>query len=61
MKPIPMLSSDLIKELDEQFPDKCPELGDADRAVWYKAGQRSVVNHLIARQKAMEESIEGDN
>ncbi len=55
MKPIPMLSVDLIKELDEQFPDRCPDLGDPERSVWYKAGQRAVVNHLLARLKAMEE------
>lgn len=43
---LPALSQDLIKKLDKLFPDKCPELTDDDRRVWYKTGQRSVINYL---------------
>lgn len=63
-KALPLYSKDLIEQLDEAFPDKCPDKErDTDRDVWYKAGQRSVVNHLKARLKESEENIidEGGN
>jgi len=36
----------LIEKLDKLFPDKCPLLTDSDRDVWFKVGQRSVINYL---------------
>lgn len=64
IKPIPLYSKDLIEELDKAFPNCCPDKDkDTDRDVWFKAGQRSVVNHLKARLKESEENIfnEGGN
>ena len=43
---LPALSQELINKLDKLFPDKCPLLTDDDREVWYKVGQRSVINYL---------------
>jgi hypothetical protein len=43
---LPALSQDLINKLDKLFPDKCPLLTDTEREVWYKVGQRSVINYL---------------
>lgn len=43
---LPALSKDLIDKLDKLYPDKCPLLTDADRMVWFKVGQRSVINYL---------------
>lgn len=43
---LPALSKDLIEKLDKLYPDKCPLLTDDDRMVWYKSGQRSVINYL---------------
>jgi hypothetical protein len=43
---LPALSKDLIDKLDKLYPDKCPLLTDDDRMVWYKSGQRSVINYL---------------
>ena len=40
------LSKDLIDKLDKLYPDKCPLLTDDDRLVWFKVGQRSVINYL---------------
>ena len=40
------LSKDLIDKLDKLYPDKCPLLTDDDRMVWFKVGQRSVINYL---------------
>ena len=43
---LPALSQELINKLDKLFPDKCPLLTDSDREVWFKVGQRSVINYL---------------
>jgi len=43
---LPTLSKNLIDKLDKLFPDKCADLTDDDRMVWYKSGQRSVINYL---------------
>jgi hypothetical protein len=43
---LPVLSKDLIDKLDKLYPDKCPLLTDDDRLVWFKVGQRSVINYL---------------
>jgi hypothetical protein len=43
---LPALSQDLINKLDKLFPDRCPLLTDSDRDVWFKVGQRSVINYL---------------
>jgi hypothetical protein len=43
---LPSLSKSLIEKLDKLFPDKCPLLTDTDREIWFKVGQRSVINYL---------------
>jgi hypothetical protein len=43
---LPALSQDLINKLDKLFPDKCPLLTHTDREIWYKVGQRSVIDYL---------------
>ena len=42
----PRISEEVIKYLDELFPDKCPNLEDNEKQVWFKSGQASVVKHL---------------
>jgi hypothetical protein len=54
---IPMLSADLIKILDKSYPDRCPALSLSDKEIWYKAGQRSVVNALLAAEAVSEGEI----
>jgi hypothetical protein len=43
---IPTYAIDLIEELDKSYPNKHPNLSDSEREVWFKAGQRSVVDAL---------------
>ena len=38
----------LIDHLDRLYPAEPPSLADPDRVIWHKAGQRSVVAHLLA-------------
>jgi len=52
---LPNLSSSLIKKLDELYPKRFPDLSWNDREIWFKAGQRSVVDFL---QQAYDEQNE---
>ena len=54
---LPLLSKSLIEKLDKLFPDKCPLLTDPDREIWYKVGQRSVINYL---QQTYDDQLEQD-
>ena len=53
---IPIISNELIKYLDDIFPNRCADLQDTEKQVFYKSGQRSVVNHLIKEKKIQEEN-----
>tara|TARA_S200002703_G_C3645032_1_gene198008 strand:+ start:198 stop:368 length:171 start_codon:yes stop_codon:yes gene_type:complete len=52
----PKISKEIITYLDELFPDKCPTVEETDRQIMFKAGQRSVVNHLIKEKSVQEEN-----
>lgn len=41
------VSDDLIDHLDKAFPSRCPALDTPDREIWFRAGQRAVVEHLM--------------
>lgn len=55
---IKQYSIDLIEDLDKVFPRKHPVLTDTDREIWYKAGQRSVVDLLQSSLEHGEEDQE---
>ena len=55
---IKQLSADLISDLDQQIPNRHPHLEDSERAIWFNAGQRSVVDMLLASMKQNEEDNE---
>ena len=52
----PNLSEELIDYLDTLFPEKCAELNQNDKEIFYQAGQRSVVKHLIEKFKRQKEN-----
>ena len=52
----PRISNELITYLERLFPDKCADLKDTEKEVYYKSGQRSVVNHLIEKHKIQREN-----
>ena len=53
---IPTISEELIRYLDNLFPDKCADLKDTDKEIFHKSGQRSVVNHLIEKFKFLNDT-----
>ena len=55
--PLPVITDELIQALDAVFPNRCPDLSLSDREVWYRAGQRFVVDYLIEQQLRQKETM----
>ena len=55
---IPTYAIDLIEELNKSYPNKHPNLSDTEREVWFKAGQRSVVDALLSIAQDQQEEGE---
>ena len=53
--PKPIMNQELIDYLDNIFPEKSADLKDTEKEVYFKGGQRSVVNHLINQKQIQEE------
>ena len=43
---LPTKVDDLIKLLNKVYPEKSPELKDDTKTIYFKAGQRDVVNFI---------------
>ena len=54
---LPVITDELIYSLDSAFPNRHPDLSLSDREVWYRAGQRYVVDYLIEQQKRQKETM----
>ena len=54
---LPLITDDLIQGLDNLYPQRHPDLSLSDRELWYRAGQRSVVDYLIEQQKRQRETM----
>ena len=54
---LPVITDDLIQGLDNLYPQRHPDLSLSDREIWYKAGQRFVVDYLIEQQKRQQETM----
>ena len=54
---LPVITDELINSLDAVFPNKPPDLSLTDREVWYRAGQRFVVDYLIEQQARQKETM----
>ena len=51
--PKPIINQELIDYLDSIFPEKSADLKDTEKEVYFKGGQRSVVNHLINQKQIL--------
>ena len=47
---LPIKTDDLIKELDKLFPNQCADIKESERTIFFKSGQRSVVDFLKSKQ-----------
>jgi hypothetical protein len=41
---------DLLRMLDEAYPERCPDPKASDRDIWIAVGQRQVVRFLLSLQ-----------
>jgi hypothetical protein len=44
----PVVPKPLLERLEELFPSECPRLDMGDREIWFRCGQRAVVELLLA-------------
>lgn len=51
------LSEELLKVLDEMYPERCPQIQHSEREIWLRAGQRSVVNTLRSVLQEASENV----
>lgn len=59
MVALPPISERLVSALAQQFPDRAPDLQWNEKEVWFRAGQASVVRHLITvMQEQFEKGID---
>jgi len=54
---LPVITDELIFALDQIFPNRHPDLSLSDREVWYRAGQRFVVDYLIEQQARQKDTM----
>ena len=54
---LPYLNDELLDALDSIYPSRPPDLSHTDREIWYKAGQRSVVEFLKKHQERQKETM----
>ena len=52
---LPPVGKALAEKLDEIFPSRPPSITDEERLIWFKAGQRSLVEFLIEHHKKQQE------
>lgn len=60
-EPFPIVSSELVKRLDEVFPPKEFSPKDDLRQMDYYFGQRNIVNYLRAKNAEQNENILTNN
>lgn len=46
---------EFLKDLDAQFPHRCPDPNDSEAEMWMKAGERRLVDFLWAKFKDFQE------
>lgn len=57
MDSIPFIDPLLLSALDRLFPQRCPDPKDPEREIWMKAGERRVVEFLMAVSRSQQEDI----
>jgi hypothetical protein len=53
---IPTIEEELIKYLEELYPDRAPDLTMEEKLIWFTAGQVAVVRHLKDQYNLQEET-----
>jgi hypothetical protein len=57
MDKLPPYSLDLIKLLDSLYPMSIPKVGTTEQELWFKYGQRHVVEHLMSLAQQQQDNV----
>ncbi len=57
---LPTTVDDLIKLLNEVYPEQSPNLNDDTKTIYFKAGQRDVVRFINTLKERQEENVLGN-
>lgn len=57
MESLPVIPEDLLEELEERFPDRCPSPSMSDREIWMEVGAQQVIRLLRAEFNRQNENI----
>ena len=60
MQKLPVLSYNLVKELDKLYPPVNPDLNISDRELWGKIYQRKLVENLLFLAEDTKDNNESD-
>jgi len=53
----PTVPKELIRFLASIYPDRCARLDETERLIFYRAGQRSVIDYLIQRYNEQQDDV----
>jgi hypothetical protein len=54
---LPIIDEHLLDYIERMFPDRCPNIENDTKEVWFKAGSASVARHLRAVYEQQNENI----
>lgn len=60
MERLPLLAVELVEELNKEFPHRCPGIDTPERKIWFKAGQRAVVDYLLRILEEQKDNLLND-
>ena len=53
---IPHIPEEIVKYLEEVYPDRAPDISMEEKLIWFSAGQVAVVRHLKHQFNLQEET-----
>ena len=53
---IPHIPEEIVKYLEEVYPDRAPDISMEEKLIWFSAGQVAVVRHLKDQFNLQEET-----
>ena len=57
---LPTTVDDLIKLLNEVYPEQSPDLNDDTKTIYFKAGQRDVVRFINTLKERKDDNVLGN-
>lgn len=55
--PLPNIPQDLMKALEERFPERCPNPKNTEREIWIEVGKRELVRFLKSQFDSQNKNV----